>query len=735
MMTGRAGSLLITGILSASLLAGWGCGRAASARSALPAAPAPAFRPAGILLTGEITAAQSMILTVPFTPMWLVRLRFIEADGTPVKAGQKVAEFDSSSFTNTLEQLKAALSQAETESIQFEDQTSADGDEKALTVEVRRIAREKARLEANLPLELRSKRDFEEKQLALRKAESELAKAEEDLRAFLLASSEERSVKKISLQKARRDLELAEMSIEALTLKAPRDGFFVIGDHFREARKIQTGDDLWPGVTVARIPDLSRLEVQAWLPDVDDGRLRPGMTSTVVPDAFPSRVLSATVREIAPLAQPPAPDSQRRAFKVRLSLDSGDLDGLRPGMSVRVEAGPNRPAPQVSAASSEAEHRRDLGEPEEYKVRREDLVITVEARGTLAATESEQIGPPNVPDQWESRISFMAPEGSAVTKGTKILAFDTTGLEDRLSEQRAEAATARKQIERRTKVLELQDQDLALRVAEAEARKRKAGLKVEVPKELIGANELATAKLDLSLSTLELSSLTRRRQLRQKIAEGELSIYRRRLSTAEAKVAQLEEGKRKMAVSAPRDGTVIYLMNWRDEKKKVGDTCWLAEKVMEVPSLASLGVRAEVDESESGLVREGQRIRLSLEAYPDTQFTGKVTLVRRMVGRQSPRRPLKVVRLEASIDSIDTQKMRPGMRINGDIEVVRARQVLTVPVDALFVTESGPVVYGPGFAPIAVTVGRRNSQKAEVVSGLNEGDRILRPAAPKKAKT
>ena len=47
-------------------------------------------------------------------------------------------------------------------------------------------------------------------------------------------------------------------------------------------------------------------------------------------------------------------------------------------------------------------------------VERGDLVQTVEVEGSLQAMQSESIGPPQVPDVWEYKISFMAPEGSVV---------------------------------------------------------------------------------------------------------------------------------------------------------------------------------------------------------------------------------------------------------------------------------------------------------------------------------
>ncbi len=55
---------------------------------------------------------------------------------------------------------------------------------------------------------------------------------------------------------------------------------------------------------------------------------------------------------------------------------------------------------------------------------------------------------------------------------------------------------------------------------------------------------------------------------------------------AAAIVEETQEKIRKMTVRAPRDGTVVYLTSWRDEKKKVGDTCSRCERVLEIPDLA-----------------------------------------------------------------------------------------------------------------------------------------------------
>ncbi len=50
----------------------------------------------------------------------------------------------------------------------------------------------------------------------------------------------------------------------------------------------------------------------------------------------------------------------------------------------------------------------------------------------------------------------------------------------------------------------------------------------------------------------------------------------------------LEDAILKMDLKAPQDGIVVYRSNWRDEKKKVGDSVWFGEVVLSLPDLAEM---------------------------------------------------------------------------------------------------------------------------------------------------
>jgi multidrug efflux pump subunit AcrA (membrane-fusion protein) len=401
-------------------------------------------------------------------------------------------------------------------------------------------------------------------------------------------------------------------------------------------------------------------------------------------------------------------------------------------MSVRVEV-----PPAGDAAPPESRPDRvpdpDLAGARSARAERRDLVLSVELKGELAALDAEAIGPVKLPEVWDYRISFLAPEGSEVKKGQPVLGFDTTNLRQQLEEKKAEAESAGKEIDRRRRTLALARGDLELQKAQVEARRARAAMKVDVPPEVSGAIELRKARLDLDLAEAEAGSVTRRLEAAERAARAELSVLEGRRRRAALRTSQLVTTIGRMTIPSPRSGTVLYVPNWNGEKRKVGDNCWFGEKILQVPDLARLGIQGEVDEADAGLVREGAAVSFRLDAHPDTEVRGTVRTMQRTVQRASPQLPLKVARLSVALEEIDPGKMKPGMRVRGRVETGRVAGALTVPSDSVVPTEAGPFVWVPrgrGARQVRVTVGRRNEEWVEIRSGLAEGDFVLRFARP-----
>jgi HlyD family secretion protein len=365
-------------------------------------------------------------------------------------------------------------------------------------------------------------------------------------------------------------------------------------------------------------------------------------------------------------------------------------------------------------------------------VERGDLTRTVEIGGTLRAVESATLGPPQVPDQWDFKLSFLAPEGAAVAAGDPVIGFDATQLERQREERQAEAQQAAKELEKRTLELAAKRGDLQLRLAEAEARRRRFEAAAKAPEEVVAAADLAASGLDLDLARREVAHVQELLDLERRSSEAELAALAEKRSRAAARVAELEAAIGRMTVRAPRAGTVVYLSRPGEEKPKVGDSVWQAQSLVQIPDLGRMEALGWVDEADVGRLAVGQPVRLTLDAHPGADYAGRVATIGRAVTTPERGSRVKVVEVVVELGESDPRRLRPGMRFRGEVVIERVADLLLVPLEAVELTARGPRVEVRrrwGVETVAPRLGRRGGGRVEVLDGLTAGDRVLRAAA------
>jgi len=290
-----------------------------------------------VVLTGDLRSAASVDLAAPKSETWQVAIRWLAKDGSEVKAGDRVVEFDNSSVVAQLEQKRLALMEAQMSFHSAQDLAKIDIETKKNTLEQHRVAFEKARVRSDVPEDLISKREFQDRQLQKKQMEAEVVKADAEYAAQQQESKLDLEVKQIDLDKAKRAIDSAEESIRNFSVVAPKDGVVVIADHPWENRKWHESDQVQAGWTVVTMPDISKpMIVRSELSDVDDGRIAIGEAGTCVLDAYPNDQIACIVKAITPVARPKGEESPRRAFSVQLTLGKTDPNRMRPGMSVKI---------------------------------------------------------------------------------------------------------------------------------------------------------------------------------------------------------------------------------------------------------------------------------------------------------------------------------------------------------------------------------------------------------------
>jgi HlyD family secretion protein len=371
---------------------------------------------------------------------------------------------------------------------------------------------------------------------------------------------------------------------------------------------------------------------------------------------------------------------------------------------------------------------RTGGEPSLVDVTRGDLVVTVEVTGTLRAVDATPIHGPTLPGISGVKLAWMAPEGSEVAPGHRLLAFDASDLDSNLEAARGEADQYGKRIDRKHQELALARRDEQLRLLQAESDARKAALKIEVPSELVRAIDRKEQQLDRELADRKLDQTRREIEVSRHSGELDLQYLINTRDAARRRIDELERSRPLLTITAPRAGTVVY-GSGRGDAPSVGETFWHSAVILQVVGLDAMTGDGTIDEIDVGRVAVHQPVTLRLEALPDLALRGSVASIATSVVAASSADPNKLVQLQIAIPPTAGAGLRPGMRFRGEIEVERVAGAIQVPADAVFVTPDGPIAYrdtAHGLERVALRLGQRTAEAIEVEAGLAAGDRVSR---------
>jgi RND family efflux transporter MFP subunit len=177
----------------------------------------------------------------------------------------------------------------------------------------------------------------------------------------------------------------------------------------------------------------------------------------------------------------------------------------------------------------------------------------------------------------------------------------------------------------------------------------------------------------------------------------------------------------KTLIRTPISGTVTTLAAQQGETVAAG---LAAPTLITVVDLKRLQVDAYVDETDIGNVRLGQIAMVTVDAYPNRKFRGKVVKIASAATVQQ-----NVVTYDTTIALENPEGLlKPGMTSTVDIMVGNREDVVAVPIEAVKSTKRGQVVYvleGKKVVAHPVTVGISDDTVSEIVSGLKEGDTVV----------
>lgn len=346
------------------------------------------------------------------------------------------------------------------------------------------------------------------------------------------------------------------------------------------------------------------------------------------------------------------------------------------------------------------------------KVERLDLTSKVSANGQIDAQRKVDLSA-NVMGQI---VNLAVREGDVVKKGDFLLQIDRKQLT--ASAEGAEASV---------RAL-FSDRDGA-RATLAEAQMTYQRARNNFDQKIVPAAELDRARAALDSARANVTSIDQR------------------IQQARSNVTAARDTLSKTTMTAPMAGIITALPVEEGEVAVIGTMNNAGTKLLTIADMSVVEAVMEVDETDVPNVKVGQRATVTIDAYPNKTFEGKVTEV-----GSSPMTANgagsggEAVNFEVKIQLTNPPAgVRPGFSASADIITGTRTKALAIPLQALVVREKpapkgaktpvpaakaqeeeGVYVEKDGKVSfVGVSTGLTGDTNIEITKGLNEGQQIV----------
>lgn len=379
-------------------------------------------RPAGVLAAGPVRKGEFLVMircrgqlmarrsVQIFAPQKVPNLQIVwmAPQNSAVKAGDVVIRFDPSAARQQLVEKQASLEQAQASLDQAIAENRIAAEQDRLDLKQAEYDVERARLEASKS-EIKSFIEGAEARVDLRVAEDKL-RVVKATAALHEASGRQKTASLTRVRdQARLECDITRDRLTKMELKTPLSGVIVFQANYSQgwvnSKPFAVGDRVWSGATLAEIPDLATLEMDAKIEEVDRARMNPGNEVRIRVDAMPENTFFARLTSLSPLTEPSFDWSSGPAFHGYARLADPD-SRLRPGMNGTLDVILER-IPAATSIPARALFTRQ-GRPVVYLVDRSGGIRMVEVK--VRARNTDEIAVEGVPA--DANVSLVDPGGS-----------------------------------------------------------------------------------------------------------------------------------------------------------------------------------------------------------------------------------------------------------------------------------------------------------------------------------
>jgi HlyD family secretion protein len=296
-----------------------------------------------------------------------------------------------------------------------------------------------------------------------------------------------------------------------------------------------------------------------------------------------------------------------------------------------------------------------------------DLEAVVSASGKIRPKKSVNISA----DTMGKVVGLAVNEGDTVTAGQFLLQIDPRNLQTQVNRTEASLAAARSQLE-----------ETRTSVRNAETNLKQAQDNLERQRELAKAGLTPRETLDRAENEVKL----RESDLAQRVQS--VKTQETRILQEEANVENATFDLNKVRIVSPIAGIVTRRNIEEGETVVVGTMNNAGTVLLTVADLSVIETEIEVDETDIPFIELGQPAKITIDAFPDKTFTGRVTEVGNSAIQAAGAATTRatnfkvVVTLEGTVPDV-----RPGFTCTAIITTATREKAVSVPIQATTVRE------------------------------------------------
>ncbi|MEW6737967.1 MAG: hypothetical protein AB1489_42210 [Acidobacteriota bacterium] len=297
-----------------------------------------------LIVYGEFHPIRATRISVPrFRERGSVPIQAMALEGSLVRPGDLLLQIDNAKLNDNLNSEQINLEKAENDLIRKQAEAETEIKDLEMELVLRKLDVDKAALKAEISRELVPLREWQDYQFNFQKAKKEYDKIALNLKLTKQAVEQESALLRIKRDQILAKITGIKADLNALRIVADREGTVLYENapptwnSNDPPRKFQLGDQVYPGMTILSVPDLSEMEAQIFISEVDGGLVRPGMRVRLVPDSNPNVEFFGTIDYVPAVAERIRQLSNVRIFIGRAKLDHTDMNFMKPGTSVQAE--------------------------------------------------------------------------------------------------------------------------------------------------------------------------------------------------------------------------------------------------------------------------------------------------------------------------------------------------------------------------------------------------------------